>query len=122
MNPGILTLAQSHSYESEEQPLVAAALLVFQLPIPVTPRFVDVVLICRTADNGYAVGDEIGAETLESTAVNNASIQVIRTNGLVTVKTGTTFITMEKGTTVVYSTITVSRWTVKVYAQWPPLT
>ena len=121
MNPGLLTIAQPHHYESEEQPFLANAIFTFQLPLPQVPHEFMGVIVCRTANVGWVPGDII-----PMTSVYNAG------GGLgfsCTLRPGTVIIASETGWRVrsvssptINQSLTETSWALKVVCTFPPLT
>lgn len=121
MNPGLLTIAQPHFYESEEQTPALAALLSFPLPLPTVPFRAEGVLVCKDAELNYVAGEEVPLWVVRSLSGTGTGAWTIVTPGLVQVKLMSTLEVRDK-VTLATTSITLSKWRVKIYATWPALT
>ena len=131
MNTGLLTIAQPHHYESEEQTFDAAVYntLTFALPIAQIPVFYRVVAVCKV--RGYA-GCDFGEEVDAASGVIYAAATVEMPAIVTFVMPGTISLHMTNGAGVVVVRVrgnisttlafTSTNFRLKVYCMWPPLT
>ena len=123
MNPGLLTIAQPHFYESEEQRFTITAMYTFQLPLARLPHGLRAVLVCKVTESGYPVGYEIDAVNLFSGALGLAGLTVASYHGVAEVLAYTGLSVRNRSNPGnVPVELNMPSFAIKVYAIWPPLT
>lgn len=82
-----------------------------------TPSMVRAVLVCKTADRDYAVGDELDVQNAGYGGAQATSYGANKTNVWLSLATTTPFVTLKNDGDVSSSyTITAARWRIKLYA------
>lgn len=122
MNTGLLTIAQPHFYQSEEQAYTSAGTYTFQLPLPMIPTLVRAVLVCKVTDQGYAVGDEIEATNLMQGSTSLAGVTVATSAGRIEVFASPVLSVRQKSSPAGAAVqLTMTNFSLKIYAFWPAL-
>lgn len=116
----VVTYATGRKYESAEFGLAVATAYTVTHNIGFTPNNVRTVLVCKTAELGYSIGDEVEVHgNYNSGGGGNAGegyVTACRRKDA-TVTTGAAFIVVLNLTTGAYSTITVGNWKLKTYLE-----
>lgn len=115
MNNGIIAFPQPHAYESEEQLYAVSTAFTFSLPLSRKPDSYRMVLVCKTANNSYAVSDE--TDLALTMRVTGEHCGVTINGGKISVTTGAIFAVtdMVSGARVLG---VAANWALKVYAVW----
>lgn len=123
MNTGLLTIAQPHHYESEEQALALPGVNIFDLPWPYYAHTLEVVLLTKVAYNGLAVGDELDCKSLQNdpSAALAGAVSIVRRPGQVRITFPLILVCTNPGATNSL-TLIASPFVVKIRAVSTPLT
>lgn len=107
-------------YTSAEQAITAGGLLTLAHGLGVVPKLVVGQLICKTAENGYAIGDviEMPLTNLNSTAANGYGCNARKdtTNVYIRYGSNASLWPAVNGTTGVYATLSAANWRLVVRA------
>jgi len=116
----LVGFVDSHRFVSAEQTITAAGLLTIPHGLGVKPFSVTTTLVCKVADAGYSIGDEVVWESIQILAAfasRGASITIDATN--LTIRFGVTnptYTVLNKATGATVNIVNTS-WKLKVYAQ-----
>lgn len=108
----------SKEYVSEEQVITAGGLLTLTHGLGVKPKLVTATLVCKTAEAGYSVNDEVCVPVgpIQTDTNNTRNLSVIKTATSLEVKIAASLFVVLSRTTGTVSGITAANWRLVVRA------
>ena len=108
------------AYESTEQTITAGGLLTLPHGMAVAPKLIELMLVCKTADAGYSVGDVVRAVTVggvdQNASARGMGVVADATNVKIRFGTMATPICLLNASGSTSATITIASWKLLVRA------